>query len=205
MDQTVSVKNFNATLDRNLKLGEDGIDRCVDLYIWSRAHIKELHKHDATFTQEYVVQRITRCLNVDPVVYLRTASRLGGGESADCVQAGREMIKRFGIYETFRADKLLGPDQMAKLSIQAEKFVNGDEFKGAVDDLRKEIDSVGVGRETKPVLKKISDVKEENNALRALVQKQKQDIHILREKIRLMTADLAWFRKNARPLVAKRA
>lgn len=132
----ITAKNFEKKLSIAISQGEEGLDRAVGLYLWARDHLKEIHKVDCNYKQEDTIVQIKRVFNIDPEVYIRTAARIGGGTEPEKVEKGRSIIKRFGTYETFRADQLLGPEQMRKIIDKLPNGAGPDQFRKAVDTLR---------------------------------------------------------------------
>lgn len=126
---------FTETVTKLLYDSGQSLEFLVDAYLWAQTHIKEIHKSNPTYRQWWLQQEIQRVFSVDVQTYARTATRLGGGTSSENQAAGRDIIRRFGVYETFRAERLLSEDQMNALHLHIEKDATIDEFRSLVDKL----------------------------------------------------------------------
>ncbi len=193
---TVSVRTFFKRFDGALTQGEKGLDEAVGLYLWARDHLKELHKVDKKYTQTWAITQIKRVYNIDPEVYIRTAARLGGGLDRQHLEDGRKLIKRFGVYETFRADQLLGPDQMKKVLLQVSGRTGPDQFRKLVDDLHaKEIASLKVQKKTKTTK---MDYRAEYLRVSKLLAARDVEIKSLGQRLKDLQKELAWFKKQVK-------
>jgi len=142
-NRNYSVKNFKKLFIEAMVKSEEGLDEFVRLYLWARDRIKELHRAWPSYSQEWAISQFKRTFRMEPETYVRTALRIGQGSDLKHFEIGNAIIKRFGVYETFRADTLLGPVQMAKILKKIGPKATTDKFKAAVDELReKEIESI---------------------------------------------------------------
>jgi hypothetical protein len=186
----VTPRTFRKAFEIALKKGEEGMDACVGLYLWARDHQKELHAADPKHSQDWVLLQIRRVFNTDAEVYVRTAIRLGGGKRAEQVAKGRAIIKRFGTYETFRADKLLGPDQMLKLIDKLPATAGPDELRIEVHKLHED-----------EIAKLRAKEEKKNNGQKRVDYKKAYEQHIkriaeLEKEVKVLRRELSWFKKN---------
>lgn len=177
--KSITVKNYEKLFSAAIKKGKDGFDQAIDIYLWIRDHIKEVHRHDPDHRQEEAAAIIQQVWNFEPAAYLHAARRLGGGNDVGSIKKGREIIKRFGIAETFRASRILGVDQADKLILRLskKKKAGPKEFRKMVDDIEaKELASIEA-KQKKAAPKKGINYKSEYECLlkkySALEQKKK--------------------------------
>ena len=93
----ITANRFHDLLGKALKQGLKELDNAVDLYLWARDHLRQLHKIDPNYTQYQTVIKIRQAFRVDPTQYLRIAQRLGGGIEPHQIETGRRLIQRFGL------------------------------------------------------------------------------------------------------------
>lgn len=133
----ITIKNFQGIIEGAIRAGEGALDDAIDAYLWARIHIKEVHKAYPKYRQSDSADAIRRVFNVEPDTYLRTACRLGGGDDQEACDAGRSIIKRVGAFEAFRADNMLGVEQMGKLGASISSRCTQKQFRKKVDTLYK--------------------------------------------------------------------
>lgn len=127
-----SPQSFVDSVNKLIREGDGALDLLIDAYFWAQDHMKEIHRCHAQYRQEWLREEIRRIFNADPVVYVRSAKRIGG-DSEEGLRRGREIIKRVGISEAFRAEHLLTKDQMEKLRDELTKDVTVTSFRKLVD------------------------------------------------------------------------
>ena len=192
----VTAKTFHKVFADALHKGEDGLRDAVELYLWARDHLKEMHAVDPTYTQEWAISNINRFWNVNAETFLRTAVRLGGGAEPDQRKKGYDMIFRFGTYATLKADDMLGPDQMKQLiEKMPAKADPEDLIKAAVELHEKEIGSLKENGEKKARNGSAINYKAQYHSAQKRIAELEQEIKDLKSRLR-------WFERNAKVSVA---
>lgn len=185
------AKSWHKEFKAALVQGEGGLDGAVGLYLWARDHIRELHQVDKKFRQDWVIVQIQRVWNIDPEDYVRTAARLGGGTEPHEMEKGRKVIKRFGLHETFRADKMLGPDQMRKIIAKLSKAAGPDAFRKAVDELyEQEIANIKPGKKGPEKGEKVNYRSEYFRLLKRCAE--------LEQKCKDLQRELSWIKRQVK-------
>jgi hypothetical protein len=173
-----------------LDAGDQGLADLVEAYNWANAHLKEIHKYFKDYTQDWLKKEIHRVYNADPELYVRAALHLGGSRDRTGMDRGIKLMRRFGYWECYRADKLLGRDQMRALVGKVTDSTTTDKFHEIVDVMAE----VLRGKEDKGGPIKI-DYRKEYHRLSAENAKLKQEADDLRKQIE-------WFQSHVK-LVCK--
>lgn len=199
---TLTVQSFQKSLDKAIEMGEAGLDLAIECYLYAQVpgKLKEIRKLQPDFTQEATANAIRRVWKIDPVVYLRIASKLGDGD----IGVGRDAMKKFGSWECERAEKLLGATQLKKLRTAMLDMGGPSEFSAEVDKLRAELEETakkkrGDDPPVRPSLtwkQKFEKVLAENADLRS-------QIASLVAENRVMGEQLEWFRANSGQLASE--
>lgn len=133
--EALKAKTFRSHVTKKLSEGRDGLEWLVRAFGWAHHHLREIHREWPEYRQEWLENEIKKTFNVSPCQYLRTAVRIGGGPSEDQVNKGFRRIQKFGIWETFRAERVLGNTEWEMLRSRLDNIQDSDGFKKAVADL----------------------------------------------------------------------
>lgn len=172
-------KSFVSTVKGLLESGEKTLDLLVDAYLWAGPHLKEIHRVSPDYEQRWLLAEIRRIFNVDVPVYARTAKKLGGGASTEQFEEGKAIINRFGIYETFRAEKLLTDSQMEKLRKDIDAKTTPDQFRQMVDQHARQLEKLRAERDPKT----LAEVLKENQRLIKENEMLKKENERLKKKL----------------------
>lgn len=128
-----TAKTFYETVLKLLQDSDKNLERLLDAYLWAQDHLKEIHAIMPTYEQRWLASEMRRIFNVDVTTYVRTARRLGGGTKPEQFEKGKELVKRFGVFETFRAEKVLTEDHMRKVIESIPEQATAEDFRKQVD------------------------------------------------------------------------
>ena len=185
----ITPNTWKELFDSALLKGQQGLDEAVGLYLWARDHLKELHLVDPSYNQEDTAMRIAQVWNMSVNTYCRTVARLGNGLDKKSIDRGRSVVRRFGLFETFRAERQLGLDQMLKLVDRLPELFGPLELHKAVDDLRSEMDSLST-----------SSIKETKRSDRTDLKKEaeywRQRALEMEQKCKILQKELNWFKSH---------
>lgn len=143
------ARTFEADCIRLIKTAAMTLEEAVDRYNWANVHRKEILKYNSGYRQEWLRIEIGRVFSVDPVIYTRTATHIGGGRRAEHFLKGREFIRRFGVPECLRADRLLTQDQLTELLSKVTEETSTEQFRQIVNDMAEVLSSKLPPREPK--------------------------------------------------------
>jgi hypothetical protein len=185
----ITPNSWKVQFEAALKKGQEGLDEAVGLYLWARDHLKESHLVDHEYNQEDTAIRIAQVWNMSVDTYCRTVSRLGNGSDVASVNRGRAIVKKFGLFETFRAERQLGLDQMQKLVDRLPELAGPSDLHKAVDDLRSEMDSIQSAKDKK-------ERKPERMDLRKEAEYWRQRAIEMEQKCKMLQKELNWFKSH---------
>jgi len=184
----ITPNTWKELFDSALAMGQQGLDEAVGLYLWARDHLKELHLVDPSYNQENTAMRIAQVWNMSVDTYCRTIARLGNGLDHKSISRGRSVVRKFGLFETFRAEKQLGLDQMQKLVDRLPEISGPSDLHKAVDDLRTEMDALAKPtKETK---------RTDRTDLRKEADYWKQRAIEMEQKCKMLQKELNWFKSH---------
>lgn len=192
----ITVKSFQSQLDKAIKMGEMGLDIVIECYLYAQnpGRLKEIRKIQPDYTQEATTNAILRTWKIHPEIYLRIASKLGGGD----IDTGRSVIKKFGSHECELAEKRLGATQLEKLRQAIPKMDSPSEFSAEVAKLRNELEEMakenpgdGPVRPSLTWKQKFEKILDENTKLQIEFREIRKENEVLREQ-------LDWFHSNSK-------
>ena len=177
------AKTFLDEVKSRIGRAEDDLDWFIDAYLWARLHLKQIHKHFPEYSNDWLRTEIKRVFSTDPAVYVRTAQRLGGGSGKKEFALGRAIVKSFGVYECFRAERLLTPPQLQSLGKQAkEDGWDVEQFSQRVRRLDDENRKVETPRRGGSLLReRVRKLERQNESLRA------KNVKLREENVKLAT------------------
>jgi hypothetical protein len=173
-------KSFVRTVKDLLEAGEKALETLVDAYLWAGHHLKEIHRVNPEYEQRWLLSEVRRIFNVDVPVFARTAKKLGGGSETQNFEEGKAVIAKFGVYETFRAEKLLTDGQMETLRKDITPKTTPDEFRQMVDQHSRHLEKL---REEREQPKTFAAVLKENLQLKKQLEVAHKEIERLRQKL----------------------
>lgn len=173
-----SPKTFHETVLQLIQGSDKNLELLIDAYLWAQAHLKEIHAVTPTYEQQWLVGEIRRIFNVNATDYVRTAKRLGGGAKPEQFESGKAFIRRFGVFETFRADRLLSEDHMRKVVESISEQDTIEDFRNQVDHFSSKLDRLA--EDTKE--KRPRDYKIECLRLESQVKKLQSENDRLKEE-----------------------
>jgi hypothetical protein len=174
----LNPKTFVDEIERRISSSQDNLSWFIDAYLWAQRNLTKIHKHYPEYTNEWLRREVRRLHSVDPQVYVRTARRLGGGSGKKEFEYGRRLVRRFGVYECFRAVRVLTPDQMAEIGRRCEQW-DIDQFSEEVkridvmnrgDAVPKRGGSLGLREKIEELRQENEELKTENSILRAKLE-----------------------------------
>lgn len=139
MSSQFKPKGFVDNVTQLLSKGEDSLHRLIDAYNWAQLHLKEIHRCYPDYTQNWLCGEIARVFNVNVHAYCRTAVKFGGGKSVKALKEGYAIIRRFGVYECIRAERLLRTEDIDTLRTQITEKTTLKEFRSKVDALEQNL------------------------------------------------------------------
>lgn len=130
-----SAKTFVSDVVEHINGGRLSLEYLIAAYGWGFEHIKEIHKYSPGYTQAWIETEIKKVFNIDPQSYALLCRRLGGGASTQQKERGFMIVRKFGFWECFRANRLLTVEQMARLGDSVTDKMKDAEFSTAVDQM----------------------------------------------------------------------
>lgn len=186
------AKNFAEEVTQALLDADKKRMWLLDAFEWSVCRIKEIRQYTPGWSQEWFASEIQRILNVNPWEYSRTVRKLGGGKTQKCVDKGRALMERFGVYECYRAERLLTNPEIGKLREMVDDNTTKDGFKTAVADIisfRKKKNNGSNGSKTRG-RKAYLELLAENKKLRSQVKDLKEKLNHYKEKLKRLLQEV---------------
>ena len=130
-----SGKTFVDQVKAKIAELHDGADWLIDAYAWASRNLRAIRKHWPKYEQRWLQREILNAINIDPAMYFRVASKLGGGaRTIEALKSGRKIIRRAGYQECLLAERNLTNRQLLELAKYLPANYGPDEFRAIVEE-----------------------------------------------------------------------
>jgi hypothetical protein len=192
----LTIRTWGRSFKEAIRKGQEGLDEAVGLYLWARDHLKEMHLVYPGYQQEDTASEIARVWGIGVEGYCRTAIKLGGGSDPESMARGRAIITKYSHWETIRAERMLGLDQMMKLVSKLPALSGPKDLHEAVDELRKELDALAA---------KLPKLNIEHKNYKKEAEYWRERAEEAEEELRLVKQELKWFKAKIKVVAASEA
>ena len=188
-----NVHSIECQIARLFAQGQQAFDDLVNAYFWVQRHAKEMNRACPNFSREKFRQDFLRVFHVDIRRYCRVARKLGGSDTLEGVDSGRDLIRRLGVFETFRAEAALTDPQLGRLRSMITDDTDEEQFRAMVDKIMPQPKEIEASEPNAAVvdLAEAKRLQKENLRLRRENEQLRKERDLYREKLAAIKAATA--------------